>query len=81
MQSLPPSIREALPDHETLEERNEERIPPPADGDFHELLEEANEQYPDHIDTAYVPKTAAQSEEAEQRMSEAISHVLSSPRM
>ncbi|WP_286046706.1 hypothetical protein [Halalkalicoccus sp. NIPERK01] len=48
MQSLPPSIREALPDHETLEERNEERIPPPADGDFHELLEEANEQYPDH---------------------------------
>jgi len=48
LQSLPSSIREALPDHETLEERNEERIPPPADGDFHELLEEANEQYPDH---------------------------------
>ncbi|NDV50145.1 hypothetical protein [Salipiger sp. PrR003] len=40
-----------------------------------------HEQYPDHIDTAYVPKTAAQSEEIEQRMSEAISHVLSSPRM
>lgn len=48
MQSLPSSIREALPDHEALEERNEERIPSPTDGDFHELLEEANEQYPDH---------------------------------
>lgn len=48
MQSLPSSIREAIPDHEALEERNEERIPSPADGDFHELLEEANEQYPDH---------------------------------
>ncbi|WP_254767493.1 hypothetical protein [Salinilacihabitans rarus] len=48
IQSLPSSIREAIPDHEALEERNEERIPPPADGDFHELLEEANEQYPDH---------------------------------
>ncbi|MFC7130494.1 hypothetical protein [Haloferax chudinovii] len=48
VRSLPSSIRDALPDHEALEERNEERIPPPADGDFHELLEEANEQYPDH---------------------------------
>jgi hypothetical protein len=48
VQSLPASIRDALPDHEALEERNEERIPAPADGDFHELLEEANEQYPDH---------------------------------
>ncbi|WP_254533345.1 hypothetical protein [Natrinema gelatinilyticum] len=48
VQSLPASIQEALPGHEALEERNEERIPPPADGDFHELLEEANEQYPDH---------------------------------
>jgi hypothetical protein len=48
VQSLPSSIRDALPDHEALEERNEERIPPPADGDFHALLEEANEQYPDH---------------------------------
>jgi hypothetical protein len=48
VQSLPASIRDVLPDHEALEERNEERIPAPADGDFHELLEEANEQYPDH---------------------------------
>lgn len=48
VQSLPASIRDALPDHEALEERNEERIPPPTDGGFHELLEEANEQYPDH---------------------------------
>jgi hypothetical protein len=48
VQSLPASIRDALPDHEALEERNEERIPPPSSGDFHELLEEANEQYPDH---------------------------------
>ncbi|MDS0223278.1 hypothetical protein NDI54_18200 [Haloarcula sp. S1AR25-5A] len=48
VQSLPASIRDALPDHEALEERNAERIPDPADGDFHELLEEANEQYPDH---------------------------------
>ena len=48
VQSLPASIRDVLPDHEALEERNEERIPPPADGDFHELLEEANELYPDH---------------------------------
>lgn len=48
VQSLPASIRDALPDHGGLEERNEERIPPPTDGDFHELLEEANEQYPDH---------------------------------
>lgn len=48
VQSLPASIRDALPDHEALEERNEERIPAPADGDFHEFLEEANEQYPDH---------------------------------
>ncbi|MFC6993892.1 hypothetical protein ACFQH3_20550 [Haladaptatus sp. GCM10025707] len=48
VQALPASIRGALPDHEALEERNEERIPPPSSGDFHELLEVANEQYPDH---------------------------------
>ena len=48
VQSLPATIRDALPDHEALEERNKERIPPPSDGDFHELLEEANERYPDH---------------------------------
>jgi len=48
VQSLPTPIRDALPDHEALEERNEERIPAPSSGDFHELLEEANERYPDH---------------------------------
>lgn len=48
VRSLPAAVREDLPDHEALEERNEERIPFPPDGDFHELLEEANEQYPDH---------------------------------
>ncbi|WP_277555705.1 hypothetical protein [Halobaculum limi] len=48
VQSLPASVQDALPDHEALEERNAERIPAPADGDFHELLDEANEQYPDH---------------------------------
>lgn len=29
VQALPASIRDALPDHEALEERNEERIQPP----------------------------------------------------
>lgn len=48
VQSLPASVQGTLPNHEALEERNEERIPPPTDSDFHELLEEANEQYPDH---------------------------------
>jgi len=48
VQALPASIRDALPDHETLEGRNEERIPPPSSGNFHELLEKANEKYPDH---------------------------------
>lgn len=48
VRSLPAAIREALPDHESLEERNEARIPAPPSGDFHELLGEANEQYPDH---------------------------------
>lgn len=48
VETLPASIRGELPDHEDLEERNEERIPVPSNGDFHELLEEANEQYPDH---------------------------------
>lgn len=44
VQSLPASIRESLPNHEALEERNEERIPSPSHGDFRELLEEANER-------------------------------------
>lgn len=48
VESLPSPVGAALPDHEALEERNEERIPPPVDGDFHERLEEANERYPDH---------------------------------
>ncbi|WP_435344919.1 hypothetical protein [Haloarchaeobius sp. HRN-SO-5] len=48
VQSLPPAIRRALPDHEALEERNEERIPPPPNDDLHELLEDANERFPDH---------------------------------
>jgi len=45
---LPGSVREAVPDHESLEERNEERIPTPPDGELHEALDEANERYPDH---------------------------------
>jgi hypothetical protein len=45
---LPESVRSALPDHESLEDRNAERIPEPPSGDMHEALEEANEQYPDH---------------------------------
>lgn len=48
VQALPSSIRETIPDHEALEQRNKERIPPPSAGDFHELLEEANERFPDH---------------------------------
>lgn len=51
---LPQSVRSALPDHETLEERNEERIPEPPSRDMHEALEEANERYPDHS-VAVVP--------------------------
>jgi hypothetical protein len=34
LEKLPSTVREAIPDHETLEERNEERIPPPPNGDF-----------------------------------------------
>jgi hypothetical protein len=48
LEKLPSAVREAIPDHETLEERNEERIPPPPNGDFHDVLDEANETYPDH---------------------------------
>lgn len=45
---LPESVRSAVPEHESLEERNVGRIPNPPSGDMHEALEEANEQYPDH---------------------------------
>lgn len=48
LEKLPSAIREAIPDHETLEERNEERMPAPRSGDFHEALHEANERFPDH---------------------------------
>lgn len=48
LENLPDAVRNAIPDHHELEERNEGRIPPPQDGDFHEVLEEANERYPDH---------------------------------
>ena len=44
---LPRAVRDAVPDHEALEERNEERVPPPSRG-MHEALEEANDRYPDH---------------------------------
>lgn len=54
LETLPTSVREAIPEHHELEERNEGRIPPPRSGDRHELLEEANEQYPDHS-VAVVP--------------------------
>ncbi|QLG62280.1 cupredoxin domain-containing protein [Halorarum salinum] len=45
---LPRSIRDALPEHEALEERNEGAIPEPSGGDLHELLEVANERNPHH---------------------------------
>lgn len=48
LESLPTSVRNAIPDHHELEARNEDQIPPPKEGGLHELLEEANEQYPDH---------------------------------
>lgn len=48
LETLPTSVRTALPAHHELEERNEDRIPPPSDSELHELLEEANERYPDH---------------------------------
>jgi len=46
--ALPSSVGSAVPDHEALEERNEERVPEPVSGDLHDALEEANERYPDH---------------------------------
>jgi hypothetical protein len=48
LDTLPSAISEAIPDHEALEERNEERIPPPSSGDLHDVLEEANARYPNH---------------------------------
>lgn len=53
---LPKPVRNALPGHEALEERNEGAIPEPSDGDLHELLEEANERYPHHS-LAVMPAT------------------------
>lgn len=46
--SLPAHIRETLPDHETLEERNVDQIPAPNEEFLHDALEEAEELYPDH---------------------------------
>ena len=45
---LPQAVQNAVPGHESLEERNEERIPSPPSGEMHEALEEANERYPNH---------------------------------
>jgi hypothetical protein len=48
LEALPSAVREGVPDHETLEARNENRIPAPTTGDFHDALEDANKRYPDH---------------------------------
>ncbi len=48
LEDLPANIRDAIPSHEALEKRNEGRIPEPSKGDLHELLENANQQYPNH---------------------------------
>lgn len=53
---LPQPVRDALPEHEALEERNEGVIPQPSDGELHELLEVANERYPHHS-LAVMPAT------------------------
>ncbi|MFB6107346.1 MAG: hypothetical protein ABEJ82_00710 [Haloplanus sp.] len=45
---LPPAVQSGLPDHETLEERNADRIPPPPAGTMHDALEVADQRYPDH---------------------------------
>ncbi|MFB6164727.1 MAG: hypothetical protein ABEJ31_06165 [Haloarculaceae archaeon] len=45
---LPRAVRQSLPDHETLEVRNAERLPAPPDGTMHDALEEADRRYPDH---------------------------------
>ena len=45
---VPQAVRNAVPGHETLEARNEGRIPPPSSGEMHDALEEATERYPNH---------------------------------
>ncbi|MDS0301310.1 hypothetical protein NDI76_21485 [Halogeometricum sp. S1BR25-6] len=45
VERLPTAVREAILEHEELDERNEETILPPDTGNFHEVLEAANEQY------------------------------------
>lgn len=57
--TLPDEVREAVPGHEALEARNEERIPAPTAKDRHEALEVAEERYPDHS-LAIVPAEMAQ---------------------
>ncbi|MFB6132597.1 MAG: hypothetical protein ABEJ44_04235 [Halanaeroarchaeum sp.] len=46
--TLPTAIQESLPDHETMEARNLDRIPAPSEAYLHEALEEAEERYPEH---------------------------------
>lgn len=46
--SLPTAVQESLPDHETMEARNLDRIPAPNEAYLHDALEEAEEHYPDH---------------------------------
>lgn len=48
LDELPATVRDAVPGHHELEERNEDRMPSPRGGDMHEFLEAANERYPDH---------------------------------
>jgi hypothetical protein len=48
LDALPSAVHEGVPDHETLEERNENRMPSPPTGDFHDALEDGNERYPNH---------------------------------
>ncbi|WP_435158576.1 hypothetical protein [Haladaptatus sp. DFWS20] len=48
LDKLPSTVQNRIPEHHELEERNEQRIPPPKRGDLHTLLEEANERYPNH---------------------------------
>lgn len=54
VEALPAAVRSAVPEHATLEERNEDRIPEPPAGDLHDALAAANERYPDHS-VAVVP--------------------------
>ncbi|MFB6080763.1 MAG: hypothetical protein ABEJ81_07185 [Haloferacaceae archaeon] len=45
---LPRAVRNGLPDHEALEERNADRMPPLPTGTMHDALEVADQRYPDH---------------------------------